>query len=89
MSKIYNSHSSQEQIFRLSFLSEISNFSTFPVHFIIKYFSDILLINFNKISEKINGKISELTLSIIGNITIADNSFIENLWVNLSFSSIE
>ena len=59
------------------------------MHFIIKYFSDILLINFNKISEKINGKISELTLSIIGNITIADNSFIENLWVNLSFSSIE
>ena len=80
LSKLYNSHSNQEKLFILAILAEISNFSESPLPFILKYFSQILAINFSRVTDNQQEiDISKLTLIILGNITTGNNMFIDQM----------
>ena len=77
LSKIYIRHLKNEKILILATISQISNFSITPVPYIVEYFTEILAINFNKMCFEIEPNISQLSLTIIGNITTADNLYID------------
>jgi hypothetical protein len=80
LSKLYLNHSAQEKLFILGILAEISNFSSTPLPIILKYFSEILAINFNKITnDEQEIDISKLTLIILGNITTGENMYIDQM----------
>jgi hypothetical protein len=80
LSKLYHSHSAQEKLFILGIIAEISNFSSTPLPIILKYFSQILAINFNKITDDEQEiDISKLTLIILGNITTGENMYIDQM----------